>query len=70
MKSSVGLVSALIYTGISLIASALFLSVTMLGDYTWVARIGGAAWVFLLSMIILMPIVTPLVKRRLQQRGD
>ena len=70
MKSSVGLVSALIYTGISLIASALFLSVTMLGDYTWVARIGGAAWVFLLSMIILMPIVTPLVKRWLQQRGD
>lgn len=66
MKIRVGLVSALIYTSVSLIASALFLAATMLGDYTWVARIGGAAWVFLLSMIILMPVVTPLVKRKVK----
>ncbi len=64
MKARVGLVSALIYTSISLTASALFLIVTVFGDYTWVARIGGAAWAFLLSMIILMPIVTPRVKRK------
>ena len=61
---SVGFISALIYTGISLAASGLFLAITLVGDYGWVARIGGAGWVFLLSMIVLMPVVTPLVKRR------
>ncbi|MBI2907791.1 MAG: hypothetical protein HYX92_09065 [Chloroflexi bacterium] len=61
---SVGFMSALIYTGISLAASGLFLAVTLAGRYEWVARLGGAGWVFLLSMIILMPLVTPLVKRK------
>lgn len=61
---SVGLVSALIYTSISLTTSGLFFAITLAGDYTWVTRIGGAGWVFLLSMIILMPVVTPLVKKR------
>jgi hypothetical protein len=61
-----GLVSAIIYTGIALLGAASFLAVTILsGDYDWVARLGGAGWVFLLSMIILMPTVTPWVKRRL-----
>ena len=62
-----GRLSVLIYTTASLLAAAVFLAVTMAtGDYTWVARIGGAAWVFLLSMIILMPTVTPWVRRRLR----
>ncbi|HKZ50477.1 MAG TPA: hypothetical protein VJ256_01785 [Dehalococcoidia bacterium] len=62
-----GRLSVLIYTAASLLAAAVFLAVTMAtGDYTWVARIGGAAWVFLLSMIILMPTVTPWVRRRLR----
>jgi len=30
-----------------------------------VARIVGSAWVFLLSMIILMPTVTPWLRKRL-----
>lgn len=64
-KSSAGFLSTLIYTGISLLASGLFLAVTLAGEYTWVARLGGAGWVFLLSMIVLMPIVTPMVKRRM-----
>ena len=34
------------------------------GDYSWVSRIGGAVWLFLLAMIILMPTVTPLVRAR------
>ena len=43
-----------------------FLAATVLsGDYDWVARLGGAGWVFLLSMIILMPTITPWVKRRM-----
>jgi hypothetical protein len=59
-------VSAAIYTTISLAAAAaFFVATTVTGDYTWVARIGGAGWVLLLSFIISMPTVTPWVKRRL-----
>ncbi len=61
---SVGFISAVIYTCISLAAAALFFAVTLAGNYDWVTRIGGASWVFLLSMIVLMPVVTPLVKKR------
>ena len=61
---SIGFISALIYTSISLAASGVFLVVTLLGEYSWVARIGGAAWVFMLSMVVLMPVITPLVKKR------
>lgn len=55
--------SAIIYTGISLVAAGLFFTVTTLGGFGWVARIGGSAWIFLLSMIVLMPIVIPAVKK-------
>lgn len=59
-------ISALIYTPLALLGAASFFTVTMVsGDYTWVARIGGAGWVFLLALIILMPTVTPIIKRRL-----
>ena len=61
---SVGFISAVIYTGISATAAGLFLVGTLAGEYTLVERIGGVGWVFLLSMIILMPVVTPMVKRR------
>lgn len=60
-----GLLSAFIYTGISLVAAGTFLAVTLAGDYTWVTRAGGAAWVFGLSMIVLMPVVTSTLKKRL-----
>ncbi len=63
MKST-RFLSAVIYTGISVIASGLFFIATLSGKYTMIERAGGAAWVFLLSMIILMPIVMPLVKKR------
>jgi len=39
---------------------------TLAGEYTLVERIGGTGWVFVLSMIILMPIVTPLMKKRVR----
>lgn len=52
------------YTGLSLIASALFLAATLSGEYTAVERIGGAVWVFALSMIILMPVISSWVKKR------
>ncbi len=61
-----GKLSALIYTTASLAAASAFFLVTLLtGDYTWVARLGGSAWIFLLSMIILMPTVTPWLRRRM-----
>ena len=63
---NVGLISALIYTAASALAAGAFFAVTVLtGDYSWVARAGGGAWVFLLSMIILMPTVTPWLRKRL-----
>ncbi len=63
----VGRISAAIYTSVSLgVALAFFLVTLLTGDYSWVARVGGAAWLFLLSMIILMPSVTPWVRRRLE----
>jgi len=61
-----GKISAVLYTPIALTAAGLFLAATTLrGDYDWVARLGGAGWVFMLSMIILMPTVTPWIKKRL-----
>jgi len=60
-----GLISAFIYLGIALLASGIFFAVTIAGDYTWVARAGGAVWIFLLATIILMPIVIPAVRKRL-----
>ena len=62
-----GLLSAAIYTAVSLMVTGIFFAVTVLtGDYSWVARVGGSVWLFLLSMIILMPTVTPLVRKRLE----
>ena len=66
---SVGFISAVFYIGISLIAAGLFVLAATPSKHTPVERLGGALWVFFLSIIILMPIVIPIVKRRLGQ-GD
>jgi hypothetical protein len=59
------IISATIYAGVSVAAAGTFLMITVFtGEYGWVARLGGAVWVFVLSMIILMPVVIPRVKRR------
>ena len=64
-----GRLSALIYTSVSLLAVGAFLAVTTFtGDYSWVARLGGAAWIFLLCMIILMPTLTPWMRTRLGEK--
>ncbi len=60
--------SALIYLPISLGAALLFVLAASLGNYTPVARIGGAVWVGLLSLIVSMPVIIDRVKRR-SQRG-
>ena len=62
-----GRLSAAIYTVLSALAAGIFFAVTALtGDYSWVARVGGSVWLFLLIMIILMPTVTPWVRKRLE----
>jgi hypothetical protein len=61
-----GRLSVAIYTTVATLAAGIFFAITVLtGDYPWVARVGGSAWVFLLSMIILMPTVTPWLRKRL-----
>ncbi len=64
-----GQVSAIIYTGASLIAALVFFIITLVGDYSWVARIGGSVWICALCMIILMPTVTPWVRDRMNRFG-
>ena len=54
------------YTSVSLMAAVAFLLLSLVsGTDTWVARLGGAAWVFFLSMIILMPTLGRWVRKRL-----
>jgi hypothetical protein len=63
-ERNVNRVAAATYSGASLAAAGTFLAITTAGDYDWVARVGGAAWIFLLSMIILMPTVPALLRAR------
>lgn len=68
-SANAGKVSAAVYTAFSLLLAGAFFLVTLLtGDYSWVARIGGAIWVFGLSMIITMPTVTPWLRSRTVER--
>ena len=63
----IAITSAAIYTAISVTVSALFfIAATLVGQYSDVARFGGAAWVLLLSFIVTMPLVTSAVKRHLK----
>ncbi|MHB1419492.1 MAG: hypothetical protein ACYCX4_07845 [Bacillota bacterium] len=68
MEKKIARVSFLAYTGLSLALVMIFLMATYLngGQYPVVARVGGSVWVFILSMIIMMPIVIPMIKKRYQ----
>ena len=62
--------SAWIYLPISLGAATLFWLITTLSsDYPTVARIGGAVWVGLLSLIVSMPIVISRVKKQFNAKA-
>jgi hypothetical protein len=64
VDQDIALRSARVYLPLSLGAGALFyLAATLTGDHTLVARMGGAVWVTLLSLIVSMPIVTSRVKK-------
>lgn len=59
-------ISALIYLGGALLVAGAFLALaTLRGERSWASRGIGAAWVFLLTTIILMPVVIPWMKRRM-----
>jgi len=52
-----------VYTAISVLAAATFYTLAQAkGGYPAVAVYGGALWVFLLSMIVTMPLVTAWAK--------
>jgi len=59
--------SAVVYTACAALAAVVLFGVATAADYNWVARIGGAGWVFLLLMVILMPIVPSLLRGRVSQ---
>lgn len=63
-SANAGRVAATLYTGGSLLAALAFFGAATIGDYDWVARLGGAGWVFVISMIVLMTTVTPYVRER------
>ena len=70
MKNKVAAVSAAIYTSTALVLAGAFVgAATFAGRYTWLERGAGAAWVFLLAMIIFIPVVTPRVRKRLGGSG-
>ena len=61
--------SAPVYLAISLGAALFFLLITSLsGNYTLVARVGGAVWVGLLSLIVSMPVVISRFKKQGRER--
>ncbi len=61
---NINTVSAVVYTACAALAAVILFGLAIVADYNWVARIGGAGWVFLLTMIILMPIVPSLLRER------
>lgn len=65
---NVGRVSTLVGLMISGILALSFFALAALLGYSMVARIGGAIWVALLSMIVSVPLVTSYFKRR--YRGE
>ena len=68
MEKEVARRSMLVYLPISVGAALVFLlAASLLGGYPPVARIGGAVWVGLLSLIVSMPVVTARIKK--QYRG-
>lgn len=67
LDHKIAITSAAIYGTLSVILSGVFfITATVAGRYTDVARFGGAFWVLLLSFIVTMPLVTSAVKKRVK----
>lgn len=63
-ESRIARISAAWYLAVSGGLALIFFMITTFNNYPAVARYGGAIWVFILTMIITMPIVIPLVKKK------
>lgn len=59
-------VSYTISIGIALAAAVGFFVATSAAGHSLLTRYGGSLWVLLLSLIIALPTLTPLVRRRYQ----
>ncbi len=71
MAGHVGRLSAAGYTGLSLLAAlGFFGAASWVGDAPRTAVVGGTVWVFILSMIVSMPLVTAWVRRRYSRWPD
>ncbi len=67
LERRIAITSAVLYSAVSITASALFFIIaTLAGRYNDVARFGGAFWVLLLSFIVTMPLITSAVKKRIK----
>ena len=67
IEKAVAQKSVWIYLPLSLGSALLFLLIaSLIGNYPLVARLGGALWVGLLSLIVSMPIVISRVKKQVQ----
>lgn len=65
MASPVGRLSVAGSVGLALAASlAFFVAARRAGEAPWTGILGGSAWVFLLALIVLLPLVTGWAKRR------
>ncbi len=62
-QRNVGRVSTLTCALISGALALGFFALATLLEYSAIARVGGAVWVFLLSMIVSMPLITSYFKR-------
>ncbi|MCO1601943.1 hypothetical protein [Desulfosporosinus nitroreducens] len=67
LESKAARQASVVYIALSLTITLIFLAITLVNGnaYTSVARVGGMIWVFILSMIVFMPIVIPVVKKRI-----
>jgi hypothetical protein len=71
VEATIARQSALIYLPIAIGAALLFLlAATLTGDFPLVARIGGAIWVGILSLIVTMPVVTARVKKHVRSAAS
>ncbi|MDN5293345.1 MAG: hypothetical protein PWQ31_650 [Eubacteriales bacterium] len=65
-EKKVSLIAAFIYLPLAVLGAGMFFLATAGGRYTMVERVGGSVWVFLLTLIILMPLVIPAVQKRVK----
>jgi Cu+-exporting ATPase len=70
MRISARQQGAALSLAVSVLAGLVFFAAASIGGQGWVARTGGALWVFLLVLIILLPTLMPWLRERAGARGS